>query len=137
MQKLEERYTNTPTNTSLVRSNCDSVIKHGQYDQVLQNLKTFSNNSEENQRQHTDGLNVIVYVLNKNGKPLMPCKSAKARHLLEQGKAKVVTRKPFTIQLLWDCEYNVQLVKLGIDIGYQKIGISAVEIFGLKNLGRC
>ena len=126
MQKLETRNTYTPTNTSLVRSNCDSVIKHGQCDQVLQNLKTFSNNSEENQHQHTDGHNVIVYVLNKNGKSLMPCKPAKARHLLEQNKAKVVTRKPFTIQLLWDCEHNTQPVKLGIDAGYKKVGVSAV-----------
>lgn len=127
MQKLEERDTYTPTNTSLVRSNCDSVIKHGHCDQVLQSSKTFSNNSEENQRQHTDGLNVNVYVLNKNGTPMMPCKPAKARHLLEQNKAKVVTRKPFTIQLLWNCEHNIQPVKLGIDAGYQKVGISAVS----------
>ena len=127
MQKLEKRDTYTPTNTSLVRSNCDSVIKHGHCDQVLQSLKTFSNNSEDNQRQHTDGLNVIVYVLNKNGKPMMPCKPAKARHLLEQNKAKVVTRKPFTIQLLWNCEHNIQPVKLGVDAGYQKVGISAAS----------
>ena len=127
MQKLETRNTYTPTNTSLVRSNCDSVIKHGQSDQVLQSLKTVSNNSEENKHQHTDGLNVIVYVLNKNNKPLMPCKPAKARHLLKQNKAKVVTRKPFTIQLLWDCEHNVQPVKLGIDAGYKNVGISATS----------
>ena len=127
MQKLEKRDTYTPTDAPQVRSNCDSVIKHGQCDQVLQSLKTFSNNSDVDQRQHTDGHNVIVYVLNKNGKPLMPCKPAKARHLLEQNKAKVVTRKPFTIQLLWECEHKVQPIKLGIDAGYQKVGISAVS----------
>lgn len=107
---------------------CDSVTKHDcVVDQVLQNPKTFANNSEENQRLHTDEPNVIVYVLNKDGTPLMPCKPAKARHLLEQKKAKVVTRKPFTIQLLWDCEQNVQPIKLGIDAGYKKVGISAVS----------
>jgi len=56
----------------------------------------------------------------------MPCKPAKARHLLRDGKAKVVRREPFTIQLKWDCEENVQEIKLGIDTGYQNIGFSAV-----------
>ena len=41
-----------------------------------------------------------VYVLNKHGQPLMPCSPAKARRLLEAGKAKVIKRTPFTIQLL-------------------------------------
>ena len=127
MQKLEERHTNTPTDAPQVRSNCDSVIKHGHSDQVLQNIKTSSNNSDVDQRQHTDGHKVIVYVLNKNSEPLMPCKPAKARHLLEQNKAKVVTRKPFTIQLLWNCEHNIQPIKLGIDAGYKNVGISAVS----------
>jgi len=127
MQKLEERYNNTPTDAPQVRSNCDSVIKHGHFDQVLQDIKTSFNSSDVDQHQHTDGLNVIVYVLNKNGKPLMPCKPAKARHLLEQNKAKVVTRKPFTIQLLWNCEHKTQSVKLGVDTGYRNMGISAVS----------
>ena len=44
---------------------------------------------------------MVVYVLNKHGKPLMPCKPAKARHLLNDGKAIVLRREPFTIQLLY------------------------------------
>ena len=67
----------------------------------------------------------MVYVLNKNGKPLMPCKEAKARHLLEQGKAKVVKIMPFTIQLMFECENQTQPVSLGIDAGSKHIGISA------------
>ena len=67
-----------------------------------------------------------VYVKNKNGKPLMPCKPAKARKLLRDSKAKVVNRCPFTIQLLWDCEENVQDVTLGIDKGSHTTGISCV-----------
>jgi hypothetical protein len=35
----------------------------------------------------------MVYVLNIQGKPLMPCTEAKARKLLKQGKAKVINRK--------------------------------------------
>ena len=41
-----------------------------------------------------------VYVLNRHGRPLMPCTPVKARHLLDAGKAKVRQRTPFTIQLL-------------------------------------
>jgi hypothetical protein len=67
-----------------------------------------------------------VYVKNKNGNPLMPCKPAKARKLLRDGKAKVVNRCPFTIQLLWDCEENVQEVTVGIDKGSNVTGFSCV-----------
>ena len=45
----------------------------------------------------------MVYVLNKQGQPLMPTKNhAKVRVLLKQQKAKVVNRCPFTIQLAYD-----------------------------------
>lgn len=67
-----------------------------------------------------------VYVINKNGNPLMPCKPAKARKLLRDGKAKVVNRCPFTIKLQWDCEENVQDVTLGIDKGSRVTGVSCV-----------
>jgi len=120
----EEKHIHTlecPSSSKL----CDSVIKHGQCGQVLQNSKTFVNISEEDQHQHTDGLKVNVYVLHQDGTPLMPCTPAKARHLLKQKKAKVVSRKPFTIQLLWDCEKNIQPIELGIDGGYDNIGFSA------------
>lgn len=66
----------------------------------------------------------MVYVINKNGNPLMPCKEAKARHLLRDKKAKVVKKIPFTIQLLFDCEENVQPISLGIDAGSKHIGVS-------------
>ena len=56
----------------------------------------------------------------------MPCKPAKARKLLRDGKAKVVNRCPFTIQLLWDCEENVQPVTAGIDKGSRITGFSCV-----------
>jgi len=67
----------------------------------------------------------MVYVINKNENPLMPCKEAKARHLLRDKKAKVVKKVPFTIQLLFDCEENVQPISLGIDAGSKHIGVSA------------
>ena len=70
---------------------------------------------------------MLVYVVNKDGKPLMPCKEAKARKLLRDGKAKVIKRTPFTIQLNWNCEGNVQEVVLGVDTGYKNVGLSVVS----------
>ena len=67
----------------------------------------------------------MVYVISIEGEPLMPCKPAKARHLLRDGKAKVVKREPFTIQLLFKCENITQPITLGIDAGSKHIGISA------------
>ena len=67
-----------------------------------------------------------VYVKNLNGNPLMPCKPAKARKLLRSGKAKVINHRPFTIQLQWDCEENVQEVTVGIDKGSNVTGFSCV-----------
>ena len=67
----------------------------------------------------------MVYVLNKQGEPIMPCKEAKARKLLKQNKARIAKYEPFTIQLLFDCENQIQDINLGIDAGSKHIGISA------------
>ncbi len=71
-------------------------------------------------------MSINVYVINQNGHPLMPCKPAKARKLLRDGKAIVVHRSPFTIKLLWDCEEQVQEVTLGIDKGSHVTGFCCV-----------
>lgn len=67
----------------------------------------------------------MVYVLNIERKPLMPCKEAKARKLLKQNKAKIKKREPFTIQLLFECENRTQNIALGVDAGSKHIGLSA------------
>ena len=68
----------------------------------------------------------MVYVLNINGQPLMPTqRHGKVRRLLKAGKAKVIKRCPFTIQLLYETQDNVQPVSLGVDAGSKYIGISA------------
>ena len=69
----------------------------------------------------------MVYVLNSDGSPLMPCTEAKARHLIEGGKAKVVRRTPFIIRLtfLVEGEVNTESVTLGVDAGSSVIGVSA------------
>jgi 5-methylcytosine-specific restriction endonuclease McrA len=56
----------------------------------------------------------------------MPCSLAKARHLLERRRAKIVNLNPFAIKLTFDCENKVQEVSLGIDTGYRHIGFSAI-----------
>ena len=67
----------------------------------------------------------MVYVLNIEGKPLMPCKEAKARKLLKENKAKIYKKEPFTIQLLFMCENQTQDITLGVDAGSKHIGLSA------------
>ena len=72
-------------------------------------------------------MKIYVYVVNKNGKPLMPTSPAKARRLLKAGKAKVIKRTPFTIQLIYGSSGYKQDIKLGVDTGYKHIGLSAIS----------
>ena len=45
----------------------------------------------------------MVYVISHTGKALMPTSHhGKVKHLLRDGRARVVRREPFTIQLLYD-----------------------------------
>ena len=55
----------------------------------------------------------------------MPCKPRKARLLLKEGKAKVIKREPFTIQLLYGSSGYKQEINLGVDAGSKIIGLSA------------
>jgi 5-methylcytosine-specific restriction endonuclease McrA len=68
---------------------------------------------------------MLVYVLNKNKEPLMPCSSTKARKLLKHNKAKVLRTEPFTIQLLYGSSGYKQDITLGVDAGSKHIGLSA------------
>ena len=81
-----------------------------------------------------------VYVINKHGRPLMPCSPAKARHLLDAGKAKVKKRTPFTIQLVYGSSGYTQEVILGVDAGSKTIGVSALtkkeELFAANVIPR-
>lgn len=65
----------------------------------------------------------MVYVLNKDGQPLMPTnRHGKVKHLLKSGKAKVVKRCPFTIRLLYESTNYTQKLTLGVDTGSDTIG---------------
>lgn len=68
----------------------------------------------------------MVYVLSKNGQPLMPTeRHGKVKHLLQSGLAKVVKREPFTIQLCYEGTNYVQPITLGVDAGSKVVGLSA------------
>ena len=68
----------------------------------------------------------MVYVISKNGQPLMPTENhAKVRVLLKSKKAKVIKTCPFTIQLAYDSTHYTQEITLGVDSGSKHIGLSA------------
>ena len=67
---------------------------------------------------------MLVFTINKNGEKLMPCKPSKARKLLRDNKAKIVSHQPFTIQLLYGSSGYKQNINLGIDLGAKHIGMA-------------
>ena len=69
----------------------------------------------------------MVYIIGQDGKPLMPTERyGKVRRLLKTGKAIVVNRCPFTIQLQYPTETEAtQPISLGVDAGSRRIGLSA------------
>ena len=72
-----------------------------------------------------------VYILNKQGKPLMPTtRCGKVRKLLKGGKAVVVRSNPFTIRLKYDTDNIVQDLYLGIDTGRENIGVGVSDSKG-------
>ncbi len=68
----------------------------------------------------------MVYVLDITGSPLMPTeRHGKVRRMLRDGKAKVVKKNPFTIQLKYETTNYTQPITLGVDSGSKHIGLSA------------
>ena len=71
---------------------------------------------------------MLVYVLNQNGRPLMPIsRCGKVRRLLKDKQAKVVRRCPFTIKLLYEPSTDmVQECYCGVDTGSKYIGTAVI-----------
>ena len=124
-QKLGRRNTCTPLGASQAQSPV-AVSLNREETLGKHSLKTLSNSLDVNQQSGRTGQDLRVPVLNMRGKPLMPTTPAKARHLLEQGKARVIKRTPFVIQLTTATGETKQDITLGIDSGYSKVGFSAV-----------
>lgn len=72
-----------------------------------------------------------VYVISKDGEPLMPTtRCGHVRHLLDTKKARVVSLKPFTIGLKYKTENVVQELYGGTDPGRTNIGNAVVSSDG-------
>lgn len=68
----------------------------------------------------------MIYVRSKDGKALMPSeRGGRIGYLLRHGKAHVVSRVPFAVQLDYESTTYTQEVSLGIDAGSKHIGVSA------------
>ena len=124
-QKLDRRNTCTPTDAPQVRS---SVTLSLNREETLseQSLKTSSNNPDVDIQSGMTGRDLRVPVLNMRNEPLMPTTPGRARKLLRQNKARVISSNPFIIQLLYATGETKQPVKLGIDSGYKRTGFSVV-----------
>ena len=90
MQKLlRRRLTDTPTDVQSLQV-CSSVGLSLNKEETLseQVLSTLDNSPDGVQVQHTGrSLKPLVYVLSKEGKPLMPCVHAKSKRMVKTGKA--------------------------------------------------
>lgn len=69
----------------------------------------------------------MPYVVNKDGKPLMPCPWVIARLLIKDKKAVVLHKTPFTIKLIHETTSYTQPLTLGVDTGSETPG------FGVAN----
>ncbi len=68
-----------------------------------------------------------VFVRDQEGKPCLPTHPARARKLLREGKAKVFSVVPFTIQLSRVIENPVGAFTVGIDDGAKQVGVAVVN----------
>ena len=68
-----------------------------------------------------------VFVLDRRGAPLMPCRPARARKLLDKGRAVVVRLHPFTIRLRDRVGGETREVGLKVDPGAKATGLALVR----------
>jgi len=67
-----------------------------------------------------------VFVLDKNKKPLMPCRPQRAKRLLKTGRACVFKQAPFTIIIKDRVGGDIQPLECKIDPGSRTTGIALV-----------
>ena len=129
MQRLSRRRTtDTPRDIPHVPGNCGLSFNSPEGRGSVAGLTTLDNDPDAAltppRREKEDFL--LVFVRNRHGKALMPCHAAKARQLLKAGRARVVKRTPFVIQLRYGSSGYRQPISLGVDPGYGGVGLSAV-----------
>jgi 5-methylcytosine-specific restriction endonuclease McrA len=73
---------------------------------------------------------VSVFVLDRSGKPLMPCSQKRARLLLERGRARVHRLHPFAIRLVdrQQATSALQPMRLSIDPGSKASGLALCRV---------
>jgi len=80
---------------------------------------------------------MAVFVLDRHGKPLMPCSEKRARLLLKRGRARVHRVMPFAIRLvdrnLGDC--TLQPLRLKLDPGSKETGVAIVREVNFSDAG--
>jgi 5-methylcytosine-specific restriction endonuclease McrA len=72
---------------------------------------------------------MAVFVLDKTGKPLMPCSEKRARLLLSRGRARIHRRLPFVIRLVdrLQADCALQPLAIKIDPGSKVTGMALVR----------
>ena len=92
---------------------------------------------------------MAVFVLDKRGKPLMPCTEKRARLMLEAGRARVHRVIPFTIRLVdrFQVDSELQDLEVKIDPGSKFTGlclsrtvgtvVNVLNLFELEHRGQC
>ena len=76
----------------------------------------------------------ICYVIDIRGKSLSPTSYNKGWVLVRRGKAKVISRLPFVIQLLREQDNTDNSVNVcGLDVGSLHTGIAVVSECEMKN----
>jgi 5-methylcytosine-specific restriction endonuclease McrA len=136
VQPLQLKLKNVLADTPLVCSSTSSPLNNLETDSE-KSIVLDCNNPEVTQQSNRTECKTTksVFVVSKSGKPLMPCKPRKARHMLKKGEAHVINLSPFTIKLNFDCTESVQACTLGIDTGFKFVGWSAVNKIGEISCG--
>jgi len=128
-QKLGKRI--TPRDAAQVPGSvADGLNRSERVASVSIGVKTFPNSADEQEHSGKSGHDLRVPVINMRGRALMPTTAKKARHLLKNGKAKIVGYAPFCIQLLYATGETIQKIVLGVDAGFKHIGWSVVSATG-------
>ncbi|NUR01872.1 MAG: HNH endonuclease [Streptomyces sp.] len=92
--------------------------------------ETGSGDAPTQSQTYTGGVGAgRVFVLSKDGQPLMPCHPARARELLGNGRAVIARQMPFTIRLKdrTRADSEVDGVQLRIDPGSKGTGLALTD----------
>ena len=136
-QKLRLELKNTPTGAPQAGRSVSSELNKVERPSA-RSVRLDCNNADVDQRRVNSGQDICVpaiqmtrvFVLSNQNEPLMPCSPRKARVLLKEGRASVVSARPFfTIKLNQQAGGNKQPIKMGIDTGYEYIGFALVGIY--------